>query len=812
MTTEIDEIKDCINEYRLQERIVFFVGAGVSALSGYPSWRDLIIDMANRINYSISLKDEKGMPALSSDEYLKIPQMFYATQKNEYFNYIKKKLQVFKEPNDIHRLIMQIKPNHILTTNYDTLIEQASNMAGLAYSVINADNKVSKAPTNNYILKVHGDFEANNFVLTEGDYLNYENNFKLIDNLVKTIMSTNLVIFIGYGLGDYNIKLILNWVKQVQPESFIKPIFIYTGNRELTESEIEYYEGQQIRVVDANNFVRDIEEPSYNDRYYNTLIELMNDERKEKWYRSPIWSIDHFYKIIEPLKDVKYLRIEDMAGLFKDANILYTNILRCGDFEYLFDSYVKYNSLSNKRKRQMNEIISRFFNSGVEQILDAKHVFNEEFNSKISRGYVIDNGTFDVSYQDICSRIETYSDDLESKYEKAYDLYWVGRLNEAMDLYKEILAECYTNKRWILYFFSLINLYYIRQTIIQLYKKSNGIMLGYGEELKRIWSENDIKNMELSHLITDIPVDIRQYNFLQKLTALDYYKDELFGVYKQNDEVDKNIAKEIFTLGQQQNQKAKIKLFDAVNFIYKNKIAFDRFIEHEQFVKHLFDIKFKDLQLQGKHYENESKRNDLSFQEILLLIRTLAYDELQVFYENRDVDKINVDENTEKSFENYIDKLILYYEDVLKNIINDKELLISYLVRKDEVKNALYISTYYVNRKESVCRCIQAIMEPVLEIGLEEKITLLSRFRERIENIDSNIKGLLEDDIISRIVRCNKGTDKNIEFERNSIMLEASTIKQWYAGYKSDLISKILRESREEVVRNIAPLVEKIVV
>lgn len=50
--------------------LTFFVGAGVSALSGAPTWKGLINAISDRLGQA--RKDE-----YSSDEYLQIPQMFY---------------------------------------------------------------------------------------------------------------------------------------------------------------------------------------------------------------------------------------------------------------------------------------------------------------------------------------------------------------------------------------------------------------------------------------------------------------------------------------------------------------------------------------------------------------------------------------------------------------------------------------------------------------------------------------------------------------------------------------------------------------
>lgn len=54
--------------------LTFFVGAGVSALSGGPTWKELIIAISEKLG-------QEPKKEFSSDEYLKIPQMLYYSLK-----------------------------------------------------------------------------------------------------------------------------------------------------------------------------------------------------------------------------------------------------------------------------------------------------------------------------------------------------------------------------------------------------------------------------------------------------------------------------------------------------------------------------------------------------------------------------------------------------------------------------------------------------------------------------------------------------------------------------------------------------------
>ena len=818
MSKKIDEIKDIVNEYVQQEKIALFVGAGISALSGYPSWSKLVLNMAKKIGYQVKLKDLDGNECLSSDEYLKIPQIFYENKgEKEYFKIVRKQLHIIKEPNEIHKMIMHLHPNHILTTNYDTLLEQTANRIGMSYSVINSDSKVSVAPTRNYILKVHGDFENNNFVLKEKDYLDYETNFKLVDNLMKTIISTHLVIFIGYSLGDYNIKLVLNWVKHVQKDSFIEPIFIHTDTKELTEMEEAYYRGEGLKVLDVNKLLDSPKTSSYKERYVKALTILLDADKPDKWYRNETWIVDYFYKKIESLTDVNYLRIEDVANIFKGSQIFYYNTLKSPDFTYLFQAYIKRDRLSKKRGEQLQTVLNRLKQSGVEAICDAEGNVNQDINMQIKRGLIIENDTFDVSYQEICKRINRYDDSIESQYCKAYDLFWVGKLNESMEIYYQLLAECYAHKRWVLYFFSQINLYYLRQTIILLNKELSSVkghfLLG---KSTKIWDDDEIYDMQLSHMLTDIPAEIRRYSFLHKLTEKNYYKDDFVRFYNDNYEIEKNISKRMYTVaGWSKDQISKIRIIDAINFIYGNRITFDKFSEHKNFVKISLQKRFKGMLSQnelGKQSKSMLyKSNYIDFYEVLLLIRCFSYDDLYVFYDIENGNELMLQNDSVTEFEKYISNLMEYFkENYIKGMEGD--VIIEYLTLKDEIKNALYIASFYVQTDKVVFNCVQYLFEalPYTEIGLDKRMPMIKRFIEHMS--DSNrIRMLIEDDIVQRIERCNKGHEKVIDFEKTDISMEIHAINEWFNGYKSKKIKQSISKSREIVSNALKPLLEGIV-
>ena len=103
-----------IKEASKQGRLVVFVGAGVSNNSGVPTWSTLIDAMKQECNL-VNEKDD-----------LKIAQLYKdARGEKEYMDKVKNVLKYNKViPNIIHKDILTLTPCHIITTNYDNLLEQ----------------------------------------------------------------------------------------------------------------------------------------------------------------------------------------------------------------------------------------------------------------------------------------------------------------------------------------------------------------------------------------------------------------------------------------------------------------------------------------------------------------------------------------------------------------------------------------------------------------------------------------------------------------------------------------------------------------
>lgn len=337
------------------ESLTFFVGAGVSKLSNAPKWSELIDAFSDRIG-----REKKSY--YSNEEYLSIPQMYYYSidqDDSKYYNFINncfgsKKLI----PNAIHKMLLDLNPHAFITTNFDDLLETAVSENCQSFKVVACDDEISEISGNRFILKLHGDLNHRNIVLKEEDYLNYSENFKLVETLLKSIFATNTVVFIGYGLNDYNIKLILNWTKTLLKEKFNKPIFIYTDDAELSKNELRYHKSKGLYVVDYRHCA-DTEPIDFIDRYKNVLNAINDSSYFSVKGKNEIEVFELLYDLLAPLDKMDALRIQDIKEKLRNKVIIES----CGVINIsvgesiLFKHFVAIND--------MNESDRMKFDSGI---------------------------------------------------------------------------------------------------------------------------------------------------------------------------------------------------------------------------------------------------------------------------------------------------------------------------------------------------------------------------------------------------------------------------------------------------------------
>ena len=249
------------------EKLVIFVGAGVSKNSGVPTWGHIVREYAKELNYtqcvSCHFKTDNCERTchhkhyFSTDEYIKIPQYFYSQDTSlnheKYYSILKDAFHHNFQPNPLNDLIVSLNPEHIITTNYDHLLDNYH------YEVITNDADLLKAKSRHYLIKMHGDIDdLEHIVFKEDDYLRFSQTHALIELYLKSLLIDHTFLFVGYSLNDYNLKMFLSWIDYLGHEKNVQdnmhPNYLIT-NDILPDQDylISYYKQKNIQVINLNN-------------------------------------------------------------------------------------------------------------------------------------------------------------------------------------------------------------------------------------------------------------------------------------------------------------------------------------------------------------------------------------------------------------------------------------------------------------------------------------------------------------------------------------------------------------------------------
>lgn len=241
-----------------REKLVIFVGAGVSKNSGLPTWGQLVQEFAGKIGYPTNGR-------LATEEYIRIPQYYYCLDESEghssYYSLLKSMLPENIRPNLLDELIVSLHPKHIVTTNFDTLLDQVAS----GYEVIREDKDLMTGISSHYLLKLHGDIrQPEKLVFKEDDYLHYSHTHRLMETFLKSLLIDHVFLFVGYSLNDYNLKTFVSWIEYVAEEMHVKQqmhrnYFLSSSLHAGKDYLRKYYEGKGLEVIDLYQLPDEVE-------------------------------------------------------------------------------------------------------------------------------------------------------------------------------------------------------------------------------------------------------------------------------------------------------------------------------------------------------------------------------------------------------------------------------------------------------------------------------------------------------------------------------------------------------------------------
>lgn len=196
-----------IEDYTAQihhKRAGLFIGAGISAGSGFVDWKTLMLPLAKEIG--LDIEREKDFPRLA-EYYQQVKK-----NRNILISRIVEGLNISSKPNAYHEIITALPLHEIWTSNFDQLLERAYGDRGKRAVVRTVDDSfAAPQPASDVtIYKMHGDIgHPNDIVITDSDYKKYDHKYHLMATKLEAELSEKTFLFLGFSLEDPHFRSII---------------------------------------------------------------------------------------------------------------------------------------------------------------------------------------------------------------------------------------------------------------------------------------------------------------------------------------------------------------------------------------------------------------------------------------------------------------------------------------------------------------------------------------------------------------------------------------------------------------------------
>lgn len=655
------------NIKRIQEasrngRLVLFVGAGVSKNSGVPMWGELIEKMKSELPESV--RNEK--------DDLKLAQLYKDSRgEKEYLEMVMDTLYHNKViPNPIHKELLALAPAHIVTTNYDDLIEQEIRNEYKQFAIVRSDKDMPNMTYPNALIKMHGDYTLGNIVLAENDYYNYPKTFALTRAFVQSLFASKLIVFVGFSFADINLKMILNDVKNILEER-MQPVYMLSLNKP-DNVTWKYFENKGINIVY-------LEDPEV-----EKLLSYIKDNRK--------------FEIQDPhgIKLYKYLKIigkydfdttDDLITyVYKKVSPYQDEIRVYGSgLKYLFPTYIG-EFYFNEHTDGLQTCIKYFDKLGKElRNFHGRREFIKKHGIKRCREFIrfayynylhsIDNciilgdnfwlhikdyiprtvnehlSTFDfAAFEERLKELSTkqLTGTIEDM-EYPYAFYKIGAYYKAYQEFDKILPIAWKRQKYILYFLCLYNMWSLRFAIRGELKWNQEATLDWGpiyDKLSEIDLYETLSKLPLPQEIKKIFYDLLANRYIGN-TAVDTeeLKEKVHQQRKLADDGGISINSNIEALIAKHQRE---KLFSERNFVLSD------FNKYAKAICRNTASGILNSYATGNERDNESegfsnsKIDSLDSQMLMILIFGISIKELREMFRQYDIYSIGIDEDGKK--------------------------------------------------------------------------------------------------------------------------------------------------------------------
>ena len=201
--------------------LVPLIGSGISQPSGIASWNKVI-----EVIKQFLIESGECDSSLDFNLY-ESPDAYFSksSKKNEFHNFLIETVDSGFKPNPLHEILAKIPFKSILTTNWDTLIETELCKTQKINTIYNDFTATKwKEALATQVIKFHGTVNfPESVVFGLGSYGNFYMKPSTLMDLLRTIIATRPILFLGFSMSDSFFNALLSSITKNNEQYIVIP-------------------------------------------------------------------------------------------------------------------------------------------------------------------------------------------------------------------------------------------------------------------------------------------------------------------------------------------------------------------------------------------------------------------------------------------------------------------------------------------------------------------------------------------------------------------------------------------------------------
>ncbi|MCZ0732514.1 SIR2 family protein [Mycolicibacterium iranicum] len=231
-------------ETAIQRHLVLFLGSGVSAGAGLPTWAQLLDALAAVAGLGKDAR--KRLQEKDARDYATLIERRMAERQLKLRDQIAIELTAPCYSLQ-HGLLASLPSKEAVTTNFDTLFEVAAQTGNRKLAVLPNDPRDSGG---RWLLKMHGSVDdPQRIVMTRSDFLDMPRQYGALLGLVQGLLLMRHMMFVGYSLKDEDFQELVYEVRAARGGTAGRGTVLTLFRDELDE-ELWSHDMEVISMVD----------------------------------------------------------------------------------------------------------------------------------------------------------------------------------------------------------------------------------------------------------------------------------------------------------------------------------------------------------------------------------------------------------------------------------------------------------------------------------------------------------------------------------------------------------------------------------